>query len=217
MLIEARPLSALSAQIEKTASRLSAKVSLGRADHSRQFEGLMALLSARIAGLVRQYRLGDMREDAQQAAAIGVHRALETFDPTKASFATHVTWQIRGELQSLRHRMRLDHRVSAKSAGAKTVSLEALSDGLGDSAVFEFVDETALKRSERAASDEMATAFMDRLLDQLEAPEQERALLHDHLFDREPTNEARSIRTSEQRRQIVRRTLRNCAKVAAAA
>lgn len=216
MPIESRPRSALSAQIEHTVERLSGEGSLGRAEYSREFEALMALLSARIARLVRQYRLGDMREDAQQAAAIGVHRALETYDPAKASFATHVTWQIRGELQSLRHRMRLDHRASAKSAGAKTVSLEALSDGANESAIFEIVDETALKRSERAASDGMASAFMDRLLDQLEAPEQERALLHDHLFDREPAIEARSVRTPEQRRQIVRRTLRNCAKMAAA-
>lgn len=212
----ATPHSALTDQIEQVARQLSKGGSCKRSDNSREFECLLTLLSARIAGLIRQYRLGDMREDARQAAAIGVHRAVSTFDPEKARFTTYATWQIRAELQSLRHRMRLDQRASARNAGMKTVSLDSLNVGTDGFAVFEIIDEAALPRIERAASDRLATTLMDRLLDQLDAPEGERAILYDHLFDREPATEAQTGRTSEQRRQIVRRTLRNCAKVMAA-
>lgn len=181
--------------------------------HERRFTALLALLAPRIARLIRQYGLSDMREDAQQAAAIGVHRALAGFDPARASFSTHVTWQIRGELQSLRHRVRLDQRRSAVSAGAVTVSLEALTEDAG--APLEIADEAALDQTERGASDLLTRSVMQRLLDRLCAPEHERAILLAYLFDTAPRSAQAVSHTSEQRRQIVRRTMRNCAKIAA--
>ncbi len=202
--------------IERVARRLCQSGRPGDPAYEREFAGLLTLLSPRISRLIRQYRLGDMHEDAQQAAAIGVHRALTTFDPAKAQFTTHVTWQIRGELQSLRHRMRLDQRRSAVAAGISTVSLEALSVKDEDIRPFEIVDDTALPRVESAASDGMAWSLMMRLLDQLEAPRHERAILHNHLFDTPRTAMPNGERTPEQCRQVVRRTLRNCAKVVAA-
>ncbi|MEM8724212.1 MAG: sigma factor, partial [Pseudomonadota bacterium] len=118
-----------------------------------------------------------MRDDAQQAAAIGVHRALASFDPDKARFTTHVTWQIRGELQSLRHRMRLDQRNSARNAGITTCSLDDLNAQPNENAPFEIVDESAVCRTESGASDGMALALMDRLLTTLDAPETEREIV----------------------------------------
>ncbi len=201
--------------IEQIAARLSASDCQGDTGYGREFADLLTLMSPRVARLIRQYRLGDMREDAEQAAAIGLHRALTTFEPAKAQFSTHATWQIRGELQGLRHRMRLDQRRSAVAAGISTVSLEALSVKDEDVHAFEIVDEGALPRVESAASDCMTWSLLTQLLDQLEAPWHERAVLHDHLFDTYRAPKAESERTPEQRRQIVRRTLRNCAKAVA--
>ena len=181
--------------------------------YERQFSDLLLLLAPRIASLIRRYGLGDMREDAEQAAAIGVYRALCGFDPARARFSTHVTWQIRGELQSLRHRMRLDQRRSAVSAGAVTISLDALPHGEGQ--VFEIVDEAALGHTESGAGDHMARAAFERLLDRLGAPEDERAIVRAYLLGAEERGHYADPRTREQRRQIVRRTIRNCAKLAA--
>jgi hypothetical protein len=188
----------------------------GAREAESDFVRLLALLRPRIARLVRQYGLSDMREDAEQAAAIGVHRALESFDCAQARFSTHVTWQIRGELQSLRHRMRLDQRRSAQSAGVSTVSLESLRlPGDAEARTLEIVDEQALQNCERLASDRMALGLLDRLLNRLDSPEDERGIVLDHILDRKATHCAGERRSSEQRRQIVRRTLRNCAKMAA--
>ncbi len=208
---------ARSRAIEKWACRISTERKIGLADAAQGsqddcgFAQLLELLRPRIRRLALQYGLSDMLDDAAQAAAIGVHRALDTFDPTQASFSTHVSWQIRGELQSLRHRMRLDQRRSAVNAGASTVSLDALT--ISDTATpFEVVDETAHARTERGASDNMVHAMMDDLLDRLGSPDDERIIIYDMLFDREPSAKER---TPEQRRQIVRRTWRNCIKVLA--
>lgn len=205
-------------------------------ERERDFAGLMALMAPRVARIIRQYRLEDMREDAGQAAAIGVHRALATFVPGKASFATHATWQVRGELQSLRHRMRLDERQSARSAGAVTLSLDALGhqcDTASDAAEpFQIIDDTALPRTESAASHSMTEQLLDRLLDRVGAPATERRLMREHVFaglDEALPERGRSMalsasrngptapqcpKTKEQRRQIIRRLARNCAKVA---
>ncbi|MEM9501117.1 MAG: hypothetical protein AAF941_04660 [Pseudomonadota bacterium] len=202
----------LNETIEKIAQRLSENDATTNA-YERDFAGLLAMLIPRIAKLIRQYRLEDMREDAEQAAAIGVHRALLSFDREKARFATHVTWQIRGELQSLRHRMRLDQRTSAKNAGVMTVSLEALGNSGEERLVVEIADDAALPLAESGASDAMALSLMNSLLDRLESPAEERAILLEHLLDRDSANA--TVRTRERRRQIVRRTYRNCIKMIA--
>ncbi len=194
----------------------------GRA-RDRDFAALLDVLRPRIRRLVIKYGMLDMVDDAEQAAAIGVHRALETYDPAQASFATHATWQMRGELQSLRHRMRLDQRRSAKSAGVTTVSLDGLADsatGLQDPVgTFELVDETALRQAERAASDHMAAASLERMLNRLGTPISERAIVEEYVLGdgttRDINVQLKAPQTTEQRRQIVRRTLRNCEKMMA--
>lgn len=210
----------LADDLDDLASRLRPLTnSGGRADqHSRDllFVKVMDHLKPRIAHLIRRYGLADMREDAQQACAIGIHRALESFDPAKSRFTTHVTWQLRGELQSLRHRMRLDQRQSARSAQMRTVSLDALTGT--DSEVQEtlqIVDHDALWRTERKASDRMTIRCVRRLLDRSGTPPKEHPIVLDHVFDRNG-EEMRHERSSEQRRQVARRALRNCAKILAA-
>lgn len=203
---------ALECQVDRAraARRLSGHT--GSALESREFARLLQLLASRIDHLIRAYHLTDMAEDAEQACAIAVLRALESYDPERAQFTTHVTWQLRGELQSLRHRMRLDQRRSARNAGMRTVQLEALATSPAQP--FEIVDDHALARVECGASNAMALGFLDGLLEELHAPDHERAILHDQLLDREPRRSGLTL-TSEQRRQITRRTYRNCAKVAA--
>ena len=206
------------AAIEHCARQIAAHRRSGARETEREFKALLKLLGATIARQVRQYGLLDLREDAEQCAAIGVHRALETFDPAKARFTTHVTWQIRGELQSLRHRVRLDQRRSAKGVGARTLSLDSLGAGAGFGTgpltAFEIVDDTARQRAESGASDFMAKRVMERLLDGIGAPQDERAIVFEHLYDCAPARTL-SSKTREQRRQIVRRTNRNCIKLLA--
>lgn len=207
------------AALEHCAQRIAAQRRNGTRETDQEFETLLMLLGATIVRQVRQYGLLDLRDDAEQCAAIGVHRALESFDPAKARFSTHVTWQIRGELQSLRHRVRLDQRRSAKGVGATTLSLESLGAGLSASAAqptaFEIVDETARKRAESGASDYMTKRVMERLLDGIDAPPDERKIVFENLYDCAPEQRKFSAKTREQRRQIVRRTNRNCIKLLA--
>jgi len=176
---------------------------------------MLAMLQPRIRHLIRAYGLADLADDAQQACAIGVYRALESYDPTQARFSTHVTWQLRGELQTLRHRMRLDQRRSARTAGIRTVSLDAVIGDGGEAAAAQFEDEMALPAVERCASDMLTLRLVDGLMDRIGSPAGERRIIHDTLFD-EADQDRFTARQREQRRQIVRRTWRNCAKVLAA-
>lgn len=108
-------------------------------------------------------------EDAEQACAIGVHRAIEGYDPEKAQFTTFVNWQLRGELQSLRFRLMTDQRSSAKRVEATTVSLNSVTfSGEGEEASFEALieDEDALSRVEAGASCYLAEAAMKALIDE---------------------------------------------------
>jgi hypothetical protein len=196
--------------VEALAQRLAAiRRAEGRVSE-RDFTHLLDLLRARIDRLIRQYGLFDQREDARQAAAIGIHRALGSFDPAKARFVTHATWQMRGELQSLRHRIRLDQRRSAKSAGVQTVPLEALA---GAGGVFEIVDDSAIIAVEAGASAAMAHALLERVFDRLDTPAHERMIVRAHLVEDGGRAMPESGLTAEQRRQVVRRTLRNGARV----
>lgn len=139
----------------------------------RHFTALLQLLGGRIYHFTRVYGLMDMQDDARQACAIGIHRAIGAYDPAQARFTTFVTWQLRGELQSLRHRVRLDQRDSAKRAGARTISIEQQSaDGTG--AAFMIVDEAALIRTEFGASRILASRCANVLLDNWECAMRER-------------------------------------------
>jgi hypothetical protein len=136
-------------------------------DHA--FVHILKLIAPRIRHFIRQYGLIGHWEDAEQCCAIGVHRAIESYDPSKAQFTTFVNWQIRGELQSLRFRVMTDQRPSAKKVDATTVSLTGLSGGRSDGEELRFesllVDETALERTETGAADYLARAATRALID----------------------------------------------------
>ena len=204
----------LSTALERQVDRTRTARKLAACRHSaledREFARLLDLLGPRIRHLIHTYRLGDMVEDAEQACAIAVLRALESYDPHQACFSTYVTWQLKGELQSLRHRVRLDQRRSACSAGMRTVQIEALSDD--QQHPFEICDDDSIARTEAGASEVMALHLLEGLLDELDSPQHERAIIMDQLLDRDPRTRSLDY-TSEQRRQITRRTYRNCAKV----
>ena len=181
-----------------------------------RFAEMIAAMRPRIARLVRQYGLTDMADDAEQVCAIGIFRALQSYDPARSRFATHATWQMRGELQGLRHRMRLDQRQSARNAGVWTVSIQALQmRTASENRVFEIVDDAAERRAESGASELLAFRALDGMMDRIGSPDHERAILYDALSDRDPPGTAHG-KTREQRRQVVRRAFRNCAKLLAA-
>ncbi|WP_395391333.1 sigma-70 family RNA polymerase sigma factor [Novosphingobium sp. BL-8A] len=139
-----------------------------RAEVDRAFAHILRLIAPRIRHFIRQYGLAAHWDDAEQACAIAVHRAIQAYDPEKAQFTTFVNWQIRGELQSLRFRLMTDQRPSAKKVEAVTVSLDAIGsgeDGEEISIVASIEDEEALERTESAASDYLAREAMISLTD----------------------------------------------------
>ncbi|MBT0670562.1 sigma-70 family RNA polymerase sigma factor [Novosphingobium profundi] len=138
-------------------------------EDDRLFAAVLKILAPRFRHFIRQYGLVSYWDDAEQACAIAVHRAIQSYDPEKAKFTTFVNWQIRGELQSLRFRVMTDQRPSARKVEASTVSLDALAsgeDGEAISAVASIEDEDALMRTESGASDYLAHSAMQNLTDE---------------------------------------------------
>ncbi|PSJ41946.1 sigma factor [Allosphingosinicella deserti] len=147
-----------------------------RLNTDRAFASILKLIAPRIRHFIRQYGLVAHWEDAEQAAAIAVHRAIEAYDPEKAQFTTFVNWQIRGEMQSLRFRLMTDQRSSAKKVEALTVSLQDLGRSHdGEDMPFEATieDEDALEATLAGASAYLAqtatTALIDEYIDHLRA------------------------------------------------
>ncbi|NBC38006.1 RNA polymerase subunit sigma-70 [Novosphingobium sp. FSY-8] len=190
-----------------------------RAMVDRHIARLLARLLPRIRHFTRAYGLMDAAEDAQQVCAIGLWRAIECYDPDKASFTTLINWQLRGELQGLRHRLRQDQRVSARGVGARTVSADA-PDTAHEMATL--ADPDALPATEAGASQALARQYCGRLLDSYydrlsarpgESPpalahraRAERQLLSDHLLEEDAPRDDLPW-SAEQRRQILRRTI----------
>lgn len=124
----------------------------------RAFATVLRIIAPRIRHFIKQYGLTAHWEDAEQVCAIGVHRAIEAYDPEKAMFTTFVNWQLRGELQGLRFRLMDDQRPSARKVEATTVSLNAMERNAdGDDMAMEIMieDEYALDRTEAAAADHL--------------------------------------------------------------
>ena len=97
-----------------------------RANADRAFARLAALAAPRIRYFTRVYGLSDVAEDAEQVCAIALHRAAERYDPARARFTTYVNWQLRAELQALRHRLHGDQRRAGRRCAATTLSLDAV-------------------------------------------------------------------------------------------
>lgn len=150
-----------------------------RAATNRAFAALLHLLKPRIRHFIRQYGLIAYWEDAEQVAAIAVHRAIEAYDPEKAQFTTFVNWQIRGEMQGLRFRLMTDQRSSAVKVNATTVSLQSLScDANGETTDFidTIKDEEALERVESGASDYLTKRAMEKLTNEYIRSQRELAI-----------------------------------------
>lgn len=140
-----------------------------RGEVDRAFVRIMQLIAPRIRHFIRQYGLAGHWDDAEQCCAIAVHRAIQAYDPTKAQFTTFVNWQIRGELQSLRFRLMTDQRPSAKKVEATTVSLSQMAagpDGEDNGLEAMLVDEAALEVTESGASDYLARAATECLVEE---------------------------------------------------
>ncbi|WP_375421012.1 sigma-70 family RNA polymerase sigma factor [uncultured Sphingomonas sp.] len=143
-----------------------------RVEGDRAFAAILKLVAPRIRHFIRQYGLIAHWDDAEQCCAIGVHRAIQAYDPSKAQFTTFVNWQLRGELQGLRFRLMTDQRPSAKKVAATTVSLSA---GIGEDDSLEsmIVDHDALERTEAGAAAYLAgrtrTMLIEQYVDHLRA------------------------------------------------
>jgi RNA polymerase sigma factor (sigma-70 family) len=153
--------------IENTPKGDEKQTARQRANVDKAFAAILKLIAPRIRHFIRQYGLTAHWDDAEQACAIGVHRAIQAYDPEKAQFTTFVNWQLRGELQGLRFRLMTDQRSSAKKVEATTVSLSSLTGGDGEEMSFDGLieDEDALDRVEAAASDYLARQATDALID----------------------------------------------------
>lgn len=147
-----------------------------RAAADRGFARLLRLLAPRIRYFIARYGLGDMREDAEQACALALHRAVAAYDPGQARFTTFINWQLRGELQGLRFRMRTDSRGAARKMSALTLSFESLR--ADDGTPFEQMirDEDAEARTASGAADLMAARVAERLIEQWQGASRGKAL-----------------------------------------
>ncbi len=143
----------------------------------RHFTRLMRLIAPRIRHFTRAYGLLDLADDAAQACAIALHRAIAAYDPAKARFTTFINWQLRGELQALRFRSRSDSREPARRLGAVTLSLDALREGDAAAGAW-FEDADAVERTEALAAETMARRTCGRLLDDHAAGLRAMALRH---------------------------------------
>ena len=140
-----------------------------RAAVDRAFVSVMKIIAPRVRHFIKQYGLMQHWEDAEQVCAIGVHRAIEAYDPDKAKFTTFVNWQLRGELQGLRFRLMDDQRPSAKKVAATTISLNTTERGPdGEEMPLETMieDEGALERTEGSACNHMAGQTGEALIDE---------------------------------------------------
>lgn len=136
-----------------------------RAAVDRHFARLLRLIAPRIRHFTRAYGLTDHADDAAQACAVGLLRAIDAYDPAKARFTTFVNWQLRGELQSLRFRLRTDMREPARRVGAQTVSLDAvLADDVAR--MLDMADDEALEKTEALAAETLARRACGTLLDE---------------------------------------------------
>ena len=132
-----------------------------RAAVDRSFARLAALAGPRIRYFTRTYGLADVADDAAQVCAIALHRAAERYDPARARFTTYVNWQLRAELQALRHRLHGDQRCAGRRDVTAMLSLDALEEG----AVADWlVDPAAEPATEQGAADGLADLVAERLV-----------------------------------------------------
>jgi RNA polymerase sigma-32 factor len=160
---------AVATVIENTPSDDVPQTARQRANADKAFAAILKLIAPRIRHFIRQYGLAGHWDDAEQCCAIGVHRAIQGYQPEKAQFTTFVNWQLRGELQSLRFRLMTDQRPSAKKVDATTVSLHAVVSGPdGDQSSLEslIVDEESLASTEAGASAYMTQGARGALTEQ---------------------------------------------------
>ena len=147
------------AAIRAIAARDTAR---SRAAVDRHFARTLRLIAPRIRHFTRAYGLTGMADDAAQACAIGLHRAILAYDPARARFTTFVNWQLRGELSALRFRMRPETREAVRGIGIGVISLDALADE-GEPWLVE--DRAALEATEALAAETMARRTCGSLLD----------------------------------------------------
>lgn len=79
----------------------------------------------------------------------------------RARFTTYVNWQLRAELQALRHRLHGDQRCAGRRRVTATLSLDALADEGADDWLIDPAAETA---TEQGAADDLAMLVADRLV-----------------------------------------------------
>lgn len=132
-----------------------------RALADRAFARLAALAAPRIRYFTRTYGLADVADDAAQVCAIALHRAAERYDPARARFTTYINWQLRAELQALRHRLHGDQRYAGRRDVTSMLSLDALEDGV---AADWLVDPAAELATEQGAADGLADLVAERLV-----------------------------------------------------
>ncbi|AJA11265.1 sigma-70 region 2 [Sphingopyxis fribergensis] len=132
-----------------------------RALADRAFVRLAALAAPRIRYFTRTYGLADVADDAEQVCAIALHRAAERYDPARARFTTYINWQLRAELQALRHRLHGDQRCAGRRDVTAMLSLDALEEGGDDNWL---VDPAAEPATEQGAADGLANLVAERLV-----------------------------------------------------
>lgn len=174
----------------------------GRKEHRAfddAFASIIRILDPRIRYLTQRWGLRNHAEDALQAGRIGVHKALETFDPTVAKFTTHVAFRLQAQMKDLRFHLFKDERSDAVKVGAKTISAESLR-AEDDTPLIQLIEsDGAEELTESAAAATMAKRTLDALLDAFEDAET------DLFLARRPKPDCAAVDAFRQTLKVMRR------------
>lgn len=180
-----------------------------RAD--RAFARLHRQMVARLGRAIGGGRFHGAADDAEQAVAIGLVKALDTYDPARAKFVTHATWAVRAELKTLGWQLHVDQRPCNRDRGVRTVSGHAPTGG-GEAAgeLFDqLADAAAQPACERRAADSFAARMLEAIVERRHRRE---AACHEREWD------ARAVpapKRAERHAALVARQRRDAALVRA--
>lgn len=79
-------------------------------EKDRMIYAMQKMLAPTVTYLASRKNMMAVKDDVDQHAAIAICKALSTWIPEKASFSTHVHWQIMAELGALQHALYPDRR-----------------------------------------------------------------------------------------------------------
>lgn len=137
------------------------------AEKDRLVYDMHRLLRASINKMVGSKSIRNFPQEVQQHSMIAIHQALADWNPSIATFSTHVHWRIRAELATLNHAMFPERRKVKVKQPIQILELDRpfyREDDEADSFLDMMRDETAEDDVEAEARVHMALHALERVL-----------------------------------------------------